>query len=112
MWATESTSTGEATPTVVSETPLGGYDCPSTSDTLYAVSTAEVLRGTAQPSALVPGVGTVNTATGVYSETAALSDPEANVIALGVTPIAPPPRRRGQGRRGRSRLHRLTHRTT
>ena len=88
VWATESTSTGEATPTVVSETPLGGYDCPSTSDTLYAVSTAEVLRGTAQPSALIPGVGTVNTATGVYSETAALSDPEANVIALGVTPIA------------------------
>ena len=88
VWATESTSTGEVTPTIESDTPLGGYDCPSTGDTLYAVSTAEVLRGTSTPSAIVPGVGTVNTATGVYTEAATLSDPEANVIALGVTPIA------------------------
>jgi hypothetical protein len=94
-WATESSATGAVTPGPDADAPLGGYDCASTGDTLYAVTNPAAGLGSpnATPAAasMTPGVGTIDTATGAYTETAPLSDPTALVMALGVAPTAVTP---------------------
>jgi hypothetical protein len=96
IWATESAATGAVTPGAEAVDPVAGYDCASTSDTLYAVTNPGLGIGlpgsvSAPTAEGIPGVGTVDPATGVYTENAELSDPEAFVLALAVTPAAPAP---------------------
>ncbi len=89
VWVTESSTTGAVTDAADADFFPTGYDCQSTGSTLYATTAAQTdnLKSTAAVDA---SVGTVDFSTGSFTETALLSDPTADVLALGVVPASAP----------------------
>ncbi len=70
-------------------TPVG-YDCATDSTTMYALSADQPIGRRAQSAGTQGVVGVLDPATGEFTETAPLSDPEAFVDALAVAPAEAP----------------------
>lgn len=88
--ATGHTTSGPTTPTAPS-----GMACVPGGATLYAVTggnPSSLLLGRSTTAAAAPEVGTIDPASGAFTATAPVSDPNANVWALAVVAApAPPP---------------------
>ena len=100
-WASIDPTTGNLTEAGIS-TQIFGFDCLATGNTVYAMSTVFLGSGptSIEPQGAAPGpsilaLGTVDPATGVFTETVTISDSTAVVpyaaFAVAPVPVVPDP---------------------
>jgi len=82
--ATVDRDTGAVTGGEFLDASIAGYDCAPGTNTLYAISGSQNVPLGNGPAAVDATVGTLDPATGAYTEIAAVSEPGTDIYALAV----------------------------
>ena len=82
--ATVDPATGAVTDGVFLDDPIAGFDCAPGTDTLYAIAGGTPMLFGNGTAAFDATVGTLDPETGTYTQTAAVSDPDADIYLLAV----------------------------